>query len=116
MEFIEAPAFTRYLSDYMSDEQFRSLQAFLMAKPTSGNVIQGTGGFRKLRWSDERRGKGKRGGLRIIYYLFPKEAQIWLMTIYDKAESDDLSSDQKKVLREAIELEKAARLRRRTKL
>lgn len=73
MEFIEAPAFSHYLSDYMSDEQLRNLQTFLMAKPMAGDVIQGTGGFRKLRWSDERRRKGKRGGLRIIYYLFPME-------------------------------------------
>jgi hypothetical protein len=115
MEFVEAPVFTRYLSDYMSDEELRRLQAFLMVKPKAGDVIQGTGGFRKLRWSDQHRGKGKRGGLRVIYYLFPEERQIWLMTVYGKDEAEDLSVDQKKALREAITREKKARTKNRSR-
>ena len=70
MEFIEAPAFTRYLADYLNDEAYKELQAKLAANPQLGDLMPGTGGFRKLRWADVRRGKGRRGGLRIIYYHF----------------------------------------------
>ena len=113
MEFIEAPAFTRFLSDYMSDDHFREMQTFLIANPEAGDVIQGTGGFRKLRWKDSRRGKGKRGGLRVIYFHFPNDEQLWLMTVYDKNEADDLSTQQKKGLKQLIDIEKEARLIRR---
>jgi len=70
MEFIEAPAFTHHLAKYLEDEQYRKLQNALAAAPELGGVIPGTGGFRKLRWADARRGKGRRGGLRVIYYWF----------------------------------------------
>ena len=59
--------------------------------PDAGDVIKGTGGLRKLRFADPRRGKGKRGGLRVIYYLWAGGSQVWLFTIYDKDEADDLS-------------------------
>src|SRR5437867_12904709 len=87
MEFLEAPAFTRYLSDYLTDDEYRERQNRLAAAPELGDVMPGTGGFRKLRWGDPRRGKGRRGGLRVIYYYFPGEQQIWLMTLYDKDEA-----------------------------
>jgi hypothetical protein len=66
MEFFEAPAFTRYLSRYLNDEQYRELQTVLAGTPDLGDLMPDTGGFRKLRWADARRGKGRRGGLRII--------------------------------------------------
>lgn len=69
MEIVEAPAFTRYLYDYLNEEQYRALQAALILNPEAGDVMPGTGGFRKVRWTDPRRGKGRRGGLRIIYVL-----------------------------------------------
>jgi hypothetical protein len=71
MEFLKAPAFTRYVSGYLTDDEYRELQNRLAAAPDHGDVIPGTGGFRKLRWADPRRGKGRRGGLRVIYYYFP---------------------------------------------
>ena len=74
--FFETPAFTRHLSSYVNDDEYRALQYALMENPTMGEMIQGTGGFRELRWRDPRRGKGKRGGLRIIYYHFLKSKQI----------------------------------------
>jgi len=83
MEFIEAPAFTRYVSEYL-DDGYRKLQRELAGNPDLGDLIPGTGGFRKLRWADARRGKGRRGGLRIIYYYFLSAQQIWLMTLYGK--------------------------------
>ncbi len=109
MEFIEAPAFTRFLGRYLTDELYKDLQAFLMLNPDAGDIMQGTGGFRKLRWSDGRRGKGKRGGLRVIYFNFENDKQIWLMTIYDKSEADDLTATQKKALKEVLETEKLLR-------
>ena len=66
--FVELPAFAKYRADYLDDEGFRDLQNSLMANPEAGDVIEGTGGLRKLRQADPRRGKGKRGGLRVIYY------------------------------------------------
>src|ERR1700722_4260261 len=98
MVFIEAPAFTRYVSEYLDDEQYRVLQNQLGENPQAGDVMPGTGGFRKVRWADPRRGKGRRGGLRIIYYYFSSDQQIWLMTIYDKDEAFDLTATEKKAL------------------
>jgi hypothetical protein len=113
MEFIEAPAFTRHLADYLIDDDYRELQARLGASPELGDLMPGTGGFRKLRWADARRGKGRRGGLRIIYYHFKSERQIWLMTLYDKDEASELTAKEKKALRASIENELAARAARR---
>lgn len=109
MEFFEAPAFTRHLSDYLSDDGYRRLQERLASEPEAGDVIPGTGGFRKLRWADEKRGKGQRGGLRIIYYYFSSDQQIWLMTLYSKDEASDLTAAEKKALRKAVESESKAR-------
>ena len=58
MEFIEAPAFTRHLSDYLSDDEYRAVQEELGTNPELGDLMQGTGGFRKMRWAETRRGKG----------------------------------------------------------
>jgi hypothetical protein len=66
--FIELPAFERHRSTYLDDDGFLQLQDTLMADPAAGDVVEGTGGLRKLRFADARRGKGKRGGLRVIYY------------------------------------------------
>ena len=109
MEFFEAPAFTRYLSEYLDDEGYRTLQQELARKPEAGEPIPGTGGFRKVRWADVRRGKGRRGGLRAIYYYFAAEHQIWLMTLYGKDEVADLIAKEKKALKGAIEGERKAR-------
>jgi hypothetical protein len=109
MEFLEAPAFTRYLSGYLTDDEYRELQNRLAAAPELGDVMPGTGGFRKLRWADPRRGKGRRGGLRVIYYYFPGEQQIWLMTLYDKDEASDLTPKEEQALKSAIETELQAR-------
>lgn len=109
MEFIEAPAFTRHVSEYLSEDEYRELQIELARNPGHGPLIPGTGGFRKIRWADPRRGKGRRGGLRIIYYHFLSEQQIWLMTLYGKDEAADLTPEEKKALRDAIAAERKAR-------
>jgi hypothetical protein len=106
---IEAPVFTRYVSGYLKDDEYRELQNRMAAAPEHGDVIPGTGGFRKLRWTDPRRGKGRRGGLRVIYYYFPGEQQIWLITLYDKNEASDLTPKERQALKSAIEVELRAR-------
>jgi hypothetical protein len=113
MEFAEAPPFTRHLPDYLSEDAYKDLQTRLGANPELGDVMPGTGGFRKLRWADAARGKGRRGGLRIIYYHFPQDHQIWLMTLYNKDEASDLTAQQKKALKAAIETELTARAAKR---
>jgi hypothetical protein len=113
MEFIEAPGFTRHLQDYLNEDQYRKLQTRLAANPEMGDLMPGTGGFRKMRWVDARRGKGQRGGLRIIYYHFPLDRQIWLMTLYDKDEASDLTAGEKKRLKNAVQAELKARSRKR---
>jgi hypothetical protein len=112
LQFVEAPAFSRYREDYLDDEGFRELQRALASNPEEGDLIPGAGGIRKLRWRDSRRGKGKRGGLRIIYYCFLSDEEIWLLTLYGKDEATDLSKDEKAQLRRALEAERAARKRR----
>ena len=113
MLFIEAPTFTRHLLSYLTDDEYRRLQEALVGNPEAGAVMPGTGGFRKMRWPDPRRGKGTRGGLRIIYYHFADEAQIWLMTLYGKDEVKDLTPGEKRTLKAAIHAEREARAGRR---
>lgn len=84
MEFIEAAAFTKYVYDYLSEKEYVGLQSFLLQYPEVGNVVRGTGGIRKVRWAIS--GKGKSGGVRVIYYFKKREDEIWLLTIYSKNE------------------------------
>jgi hypothetical protein len=112
LQFVGAPAFNRHREDYLDDEGFRELQRALVANPQAGDQIPGAGGIRKLRWRDSRRGKGKRGGLRIIYYCFLDDGEIWLLTLFDKDEAVDLTKDEKTQLKRALEAERAARKRK----
>jgi hypothetical protein len=72
-------------------------------------MVPGAGGIRKLRWKDPRRGKGRRGGLRVIYYCFLSEQEVRLMTFYDKDEAADLTKDERDQLKRALEAERIAR-------
>jgi hypothetical protein len=105
VEFIEAPLFTQFLSGYLEDDQYRRLQLSLALDPEAGDVMPRTGGCRKLRWADRRRGKGKRGGLRVVYFYLVKDRQIWLLTLYDKDEVIDLSAREKRLLKAMIDEE-----------
>ena len=107
--FVELPAFAKYRADYLDDEGFRGLQQAMLKNPEAGDVIEGTGGLRKLRHGDPRRGKGKRGGLRVIYYWWDGGRQFWLYTLYDKDEMENFSADEKKVLRGMLKAELEAR-------
>lgn len=107
--FVELPAFLRHRSDYLDDEGWRGLQCAMMKNPGAGDVIEGTGGLRKLRHGDPRRGKGKRGGLRVIYYWWDGHQQFWLFTLYDKDEMTDLSTDENKWLKAMLKTELESR-------
>jgi mRNA-degrading endonuclease RelE of RelBE toxin-antitoxin system len=110
--FIELPPFERHRASYLDDDDFRSLQNLLMLQPEVGDLIPGTGGLRKLRFGNARRGKGKRGGLRVIYYWWDTGSQIWLFTVYNKDEIADLTPLQRKALKEMIKQELEARRKR----
>jgi hypothetical protein len=110
--FVELPAFERYRADYLDDDAFRKLQSLLMLDPEAGAMIPGTGGLRKMRFADERRGKGKRSGLRVIYYWWDAGSQFWLFTIYDKDEMSDLTAPQRKALKTMLKKELEARRKR----
>jgi mRNA-degrading endonuclease RelE of RelBE toxin-antitoxin system len=77
----------------------------MLKDPEAGDVITGTCGLRKLRYGDATRGKGKRGGLRIIYYWWDPKKQFWLFTIYDKDELSDLSPKEKAILKTLLKQE-----------
>lgn len=101
MIFIETPIFTEDLHELLSDDEYRAFQQHLAVNPTAGDVIQHTGGLRKVRWAAN--GKGKRGGVRVIYYYITAAAQIRLLVIYRKGVKDDLSEDERKELRKLNE-------------
>jgi mRNA-degrading endonuclease RelE of RelBE toxin-antitoxin system len=107
--FVELPAFERHRVKYLDDDAFRALQNLLMKQPDAGEPIPETGGLRKLRFGDARRGKGKRGGLRVIYYSWVSGLQFWFFTVYDKDEMADLTPKQRKVLKAMIKAELEAR-------
>lgn len=110
--FIETPQFSRLLPDYLTDESYRALQQALLANPDLGDVMPDTGGFRKLRWPDRRRGKGARGGLRIVYYWLAMDSEFWMFTIYGKDEMTDLAPAEKKMLKVAIKAQLERRKQR----
>lgn len=107
--FVELPAFERHRSEYLDDGAFSALQTSLLANPEAGDVIRGTGGLRKVRFGHEERGKGKRGGLRVIYYWWAPGHQFWLFTLYGKGEVSDLTAEQRKSVREVLKAELKAR-------
>lgn len=99
--FIEAPVFTRMLPGYLDDEAYTALQWALALHPEAGAVIPGSGGVRKMRWAGS--GRGKRGGLRVIYYYRRHAGEIWMLTLYAKNEAESIPAHVLKAIKEAIE-------------
>jgi mRNA-degrading endonuclease RelE of RelBE toxin-antitoxin system len=99
MIFIETSIFTKELVKLLSDDEYRMLQHNLMIRPTAGSLIKGTGGLRKIRWKSS--GKGKSGGLRIIYYYDPPD-KIYMLFPYKKSDQEDLTPDQVKTLSKLV--------------
>ena len=99
--FVETRQFTRIVGDYLSDNECAGVQEALAADPDAGPVIPGSGGVRKLRWGQP--GRGKRGGVRIIYYVKREDGVIWLLTIYAKNEAGDIAPDVLRRIKEEID-------------
>ena len=97
---VETPIFNRRIQEYMDDDEYGEMQAFLTLHPDAGKVIKGSGGMRKLRWGGS--GRGKRGGLRVIYYWWVAMERISLLMAYPKNEQDDLTADQLKQLKNQL--------------
>ena len=100
MKFIETPVFTKDVRDLLSDEEYRGLQLALLLRPEQGSVIPGSGGLRKIRW--KLKGRGKRGGIRVIYYWITSENTIYMLLLYEKSDQEDLTPEQAKVLRKLV--------------
>jgi len=100
MTFIETPIFTRSIRRLLSAEQYRSLQLALLLRPEQGDVMIGGGGLRKIRWS--LRGKGKRGGIRVIYYWDGKQETFYMLLAYSKSQKEDLTTEQVKILKRLV--------------
>ena len=98
MIFIETTTFTKLIVSYLSDDEYRGLQGFMLEHPDSGKIIRGSGGVRKLRWATA--GKGKSGGIRVIYYWKRADNEVWLLTVYGKSKRETIPSH---VLRQIAE-------------
>ena len=103
MKFIETPIFTAEVQKFLNDDEYKSLQIALMLRPEQGSIIPGSGGLRKIRWAIK--GKGKRGGLRIIYYWDNKTESFYMLYIYIKNKKEDLSLNQIKALSQLVKEE-----------
>lgn len=99
-KFVELPLFEKDVYDYLDDDEYGAFQWHLRQHPDSGDVIQSGGGIRKIRWSAK--GKGKSGGVRIIYYHYAKNSEITLMLIYGKNEMGNISPEMLKRLRKEL--------------
>ncbi len=100
MEFIETPIFTRMVTDLLSEDEYRELQSVLVEFPERGDLIRGGGGIRKLRHAAQ--GRGKSGGVRVIYYWAKDADQIYLLAVYPKSKKDTLSDQEMAILRKLV--------------
>ena len=103
MVFIETSVFTRQVQELLTDEEYRGLQEVLVNRPDGGALIVGSGGLRKIRWAKQ--GRGKRGGVRVIYYWAVSPEQILMLFMYPKRERDDLTPVQIRMLKQIVEEE-----------
>jgi hypothetical protein len=87
-EFIESVSFDRFRAYYLDDDEYGDLQQYMMRNPEAGKVVPGSVGVRKLRWG--RAGSGKRGGLRVIYYVHYRPNQFWMLTLYGKSKRENI--------------------------
>ena len=105
LEFRETEIFTVQITSLLTDDEYAELQGVLVVRPDAGDLIENTGGLRKIRWTQEKRGRGKRGGTRVIYYWHVKGELIYMLFAYSKGIQDDLSARQKKILASMIKKE-----------
>jgi len=100
MRFVETPIFTKGIQTLLGDEEYRALQQALMLRPQQGALIKGSGGLRKVRWGQK--GRGKRGGIRVVYYWDEAEQVCYMLFAYSKVDQDDLTPSQIKMLRRIV--------------
>ena len=79
LSFFETTIFTRQITALLGDREYAALQGALVVDPEAGDLIPGTGGLRRIRWNEQRRGKGKRGGVRVVYYWYGAEDAIYML-------------------------------------
>ena len=101
ISFVETKLFTRLIGDLLDDDEYALLQQALIANPELGDVIPGSGGVRKMRWSAI--GRGKRGGLRVIYFLRTRQGQIWMLTVYPKNVADSIPAHVLRQIKDEID-------------
>ena len=101
ISFVETRLFTRLVQEYLSDDEYSGLQQALLADPELGAVIPGTGGVRKVRWGVS--GRGKRGGIRVIYFLRTKQGQIWMLTLYPKNVAENIPAHVLRKIKDEID-------------
>lgn len=101
MLFIETSVFTRTVEELMPRDEYRALQSALVLRPELGTLIPGSGGLRKVRWHVK--GRGKRGGLRVIYYLDKKNDTLYMLLVYRKSRQEDLTPQQVKILSRLVQ-------------
>lgn len=99
--FIETKLFTRLIIDYLSDEEYSQLQQALIKNPGAGDLIPGSGGVRKLRWGVK--GRGKRDGVRVIYYVRTHRGLIWMLTVYAKNVAENIPAHLLRKIKEEID-------------
>jgi len=101
LTFVETKLFTSLVGGYLSDDEYGALQLSIAANPEAGEIVRGSGGVRKLRWSGS--GRGKRGGIRVIYYLRTTRGEVWMLTLYAKNEADSIPAHVLKRIKEEID-------------
>lgn len=101
MKFIETTIFTKLMPKYLTDDEYRVFQWHLLLNPEAGDIVRGSGGVRKARWAPK--GKGKSGGVRIMYYFKKSDDEIWLLTIYSKSEKATIPGHILKKIAQEIE-------------
>ncbi len=101
VSFIETKLFTRLVQEYLTDDEYRELQAHLLDDPEAGDVISGSGGVRKLRWRAT--GRGKSGGFRIVYFVKMDQGELWMLTMYPKNVKETISAAVLRKIRKEVE-------------
>jgi hypothetical protein len=101
LTFVESPLFSKQVYDYLDDEEYAAFQVYLASMPDAGDVVKDSGGIRKVRW--RRKGSGKSGGVRVMYFARLHSGEIWLLLIYAKSAVDSIPGHILKALREEME-------------
>jgi mRNA-degrading endonuclease RelE of RelBE toxin-antitoxin system len=101
LSFIETKLFTKLVTEHLSDEEYARLQELLIRDPDTGDLIPGSGGVRKVRWGVK--GRGKRGGIRVIYYARTRQGQIWMLTLYAKNVVESIPAHVLRQIKEEID-------------